>query len=227
MMRANAIRAVGKQEYQNLSAQFKHTTLISNGVHVQLLSKEKKQHPITVLFLSRLHHKKGIIPLVNAWIKSELFQNPNYQLTIAGPDDGELTKLRRILNSLPANANLKYIGAVYGADKIELLENSHLFILPSQSEGFPTAILEAMSYGLIPIVSRGCNFPEIIDNKLAMETNPNETSILNSLNLIQKISQQEMTNLQLLNHEYVMQNYNLQTIAQQQFEFYNELLRRN
>lgn len=223
--KAQVVRAVGAPEAENLKKHFKNVVLIPNGiktVQYQLNKPIKKQ----ILYLSRLHHKKGIVPLVKAWLQSELFKDDNFQLIIAGPDHGELPAIIKLLQKNNNFENITYVGAVYDEKKQDLLRNSHFFILPSQSEGFPTSVLEAMNYGLIPMISKSCNFTEIIENNCAINTGIEIETIKNALNGIKLMDNIEVSKLQTKNMNFVQKNYSLKQIAEKQYNLYEKLLKK-
>ena len=165
--KADLIRAVSTPELANLIIKFpgKRIEFIPNGVKTPYLTIQPTNHsnPRIYLFLSRLHQKKNVVTLAQAWLSSTLNQDPNAQLVIAGPDQGELPGLNEIIHQ---TSNIKYVGSVFGQEKYELFQNSHFFVLPLFSEGLPSSLLEAMAYGLIPIISPGCNLPDVGKYKL-------------------------------------------------------------
>ncbi len=185
LQKADVIRAVSQPEYSRLIKVFGSKVVhIPNGITPTAQPIQKSFNgPVRLLFMARLHHKKGILPLVEAWLKSPLLNDSNYQLDIAGPDDGELSALKPLLAQA---TNVHYQGAVYKAAKERLLLQSHIYILPSFSEGFPSSVLEAMDYGLFPLISRGCNFPEAFENDLVLEVRPDATQIAEVLTEISK-----------------------------------------
>jgi glycosyltransferase involved in cell wall biosynthesis len=225
LAKANVIRAVGSPEFNNLQKMLStKVVLIPNGIPPldQPLS-EKPTSPRHFLFMARLHHKKGLLPMVQAWLKSSLANNNLYLLTIAGPDDGELPALKALLASSGAT-NIQYVGAVYGEDKEVLLQRSHFYLLPSFSEGFPTSLLEAMQYGLIPLMTSGCNFPEALKAELAIAITPEENSILQGLNLAAELSSTDINTWGQKAAAFVNQNYNLNHIAELQYKLYRAML---
>lgn len=225
LAKANVIRAVGSPEFNNLQKMLStKVVLIPNGIPPldQPLS-EKPASPRHFLFMARLHHKKGLLPMVQAWLKSSLANNNLYLLTIAGPDDGELPALKALLASSGAT-NIQYVGAVYGEDKEVLLQRSHFYLLPSFSEGFPTSLLEAMQYGLIPLMTSGCNFPEALKAELAIAITPEENSILQGLNLAAELSSTDINTWGQKAAVFVKQNYNLNHIAELQYKLYRAML---
>jgi glycosyltransferase involved in cell wall biosynthesis len=212
--KAEVIRAVGKPEQFNLSQLTgREILLIPNGVPDTFTQAQKTfNFPRKYLFMSRLHHKKGVIPLMNAWISSSLNQNTAFELIIVGPDDGEGEKLQQILNT-QKKGNIRYIGAVYGEEKKVLLESCHFFILPSQSEGFPTSVVEAMQQGLIPLISKGCNFPEALEAGMALETGTNEKEIIKALEQSIIISESALDDLSSKLRTFVEERYALSVIG--------------
>lgn len=120
--------------------------------------------PRTLLFLARLHPKKGVAELIAAW-RLLLDRAPNvaarWRLTLAGWDDGgSLDDARRQIATLGLADQVDLPGALFGADKHRALAAAHAFILPSRSEGLPLTVLEAWAYGLPVFMTDACNLPE-------------------------------------------------------------------
>jgi glycosyltransferase involved in cell wall biosynthesis len=112
-----------------------------------------------LVFLSRLHPKKGLLDLVAAWSK---VPRDGWTLTIAGPDEGGH---RREVEAAAAHAGvghqITFAGAVEGAAKSALLASADLFALPSYSENFGMAIAEALAAGVPVITTRATPWGEL------------------------------------------------------------------
>jgi glycosyltransferase involved in cell wall biosynthesis len=114
-----------------------------------------------VLFLSRIHYKKGVDLLVKAWANITT-QFPDVHLVIAGPDsEGTQRAAEQMVKEQSIGERVTFTGAVYGDLKASLLGAASLFVLPSHSEGFSVAILESLAAGVPVIITNGCNFPEV------------------------------------------------------------------
>lgn len=214
LQRADIIRAVSKSEGKNLALKLKRKIqVVENGVVVPPFVK-KNDESLNFIFMARLHFKKGIIPLLKAWNK--VMQDTKTSLTIAGPDEGELEKMKPYLQG-----NARYVGPVYGTDKINLLQRSHYYLLPSHSEGFPTSVLEAMSYGLIPMISEGCNFPEVFENKLGYQIEPDEAHITPELLALRDKPFDHV--LSRRNYDFIAENYSEQAISEKLFSLYSAI----
>jgi len=216
LQKVDAIRAVSKQEEVNLKRALKgRVCLIPNGIRKPVWD-EKTDFPVTYLFMARLHHKKGITHLVNAWRRA--MHESTSRLIIAGPDEGELKRIKPFLKG-----NVEYMGGVYGTDKQTLLQKSHYYILPSYSEGFPTSVLEAMSFGLIPVISRGCNFPEVFANNLGYQVEPDASSITKQLAYLKELPFDH--SLSRRNHDFIATHYSEDVIGEKLFDLYTSVLR--
>jgi len=221
--KASLVRAVGAPEFQTLSSYFNKLTLIPNGIASPSYSSKDKKRRV-YLFMGRLHEKKQVTPLVEAWSKSRLKNKEKSQLIIAGPDHGEQKKIHQIIKKEQIQ-NIELVGAIYGEDKFKLLRNSHFFVLPSLSEGFPTSVVEGAGYGLIPIVSEGCNFPELFAAKLGINSGFSINEITEALNESDLIGNKGFTEQSKACHSFIYQNYGLNKIAHQQKELYDKLLK--
>ncbi len=216
--KADIVRAVGSSEKTNLEPLLKRQIcLVENGVSVPEIILPKKNDKVIFLFMARLHFKKGITPLVKAW-NAVMKNNSNAELIIAGPDEGELKLIQPYLSE-----NVTYAGVVYGKEKIGLLQQANYYVLPSLSEGFPVSVLEAMSYGCIPIISEGCNFATVFNEKLGYKIDTEIGSISNGL-------QQAMHNdnydlLSKKNAAFIAMNYSEAKIGEDLWSMYKNLSR--
>ncbi|MEO1104480.1 MAG: glycosyltransferase [Devosia sp.] len=113
----------------------------------------------TLLFLGRIHEKKGLLPLMAAWSKASSGL-PGWQLAIAGWEDGAC-EVRT--EAAGCKGRVVFPGPLYGADKQAALTHASAFVLPSHSEGMPIAVLEAMAHGRPVLMSPACALPEAVD----------------------------------------------------------------
>ena len=151
---ATCLRATSKMEVNTFKKLgFKNKIInIPNSIKipkVKLKFKAKKKKKI--LFLSRVHKKKGIIELLNAW---KYIHNKylDWELVICGYDENGYTdKMKKLSNDLKLN-RVVWKDPVNGKDKEDLFRSSDLFILLSHSENFGLSIAEALSFGL-PVIT--------------------------------------------------------------------------
>jgi glycosyltransferase involved in cell wall biosynthesis len=107
-----------------------------------------------LLFLSRIHPKKGIDQLLKAWKLLE-HRHPTWRLVIAGQGEpkhvSEVTQLARTLSLSSVN----FVGPLYGDHKSQAYSRAELFVLPTHSENFGMVVAEALAHGCPVVVSRG------------------------------------------------------------------------
>lgn len=113
-----------------------------------------------VLFISRLHHKKGLDYLAKAFgIVAD--KDPNVRLVVAGPDGGEQANFERWVREESIADRVHIVGPIYGRDKLAALRDAICFCLPSRQEGFSVAITEAIGCGVPVVISENCHFPQV------------------------------------------------------------------
>lgn len=112
-----------------------------------------------LLFLGRVNWKKGVDRLLAA-----LPEVPEARLVIAGNDeDGYERQLRALADRYGVASRVDFRGPVYGAEKQLLLEQADLFVLPSYSENFGNAVLEALAASLPVVVTKEVGLAESIE----------------------------------------------------------------
>ena len=119
-----------------------------------------------VLFLGRLHEKKGGDLLIEAF--AEVVRDaPSLHLLMAGPDGavGERAQLEALAARLGIASRITWTGMLEGALKWSALRSAEVFVLPSHQENFGIAVVEALSLGVPVIVSDKVNiWREIVDS---------------------------------------------------------------
>lgn len=134
-----------------------------------------------VLFLSRIHYKKGVDILCRAWsVLAKEF--PGAHLVIAGPDfEGTLNRIQALVRKLRLETRVTFTGMLAGEEKWAALAAAELFVLPSHSEGFSVAILEALAMALPVVITPGCNFPEVAQMGCGAVAIPSDRQIEDAL----------------------------------------------
>ena len=177
-----------------------------------------------VLFMSRLNEKKGLDLLLPAF-RDYVRQHPGTVLVLAGPDDGYEATARQFIQDHNLNDAVRLVGMLTGDDKKAALHDADLFTLPSYSEGFSIAVLEAMAAGTPALVSDRVGFGEAIRTHEAaglVELNPDSVRagldrLMGNPSLRQQLSQ-NATNL-------LRTQYDMDIVARQMLRAYEAAIR--
>ncbi len=133
-----------------------------------------------ILFLSRLHYKKGLDYLADAFAKIA-GRFPNMLLVVVGPDGGAEQPFRQQIDRLGLSHRVRLPGPLFGADKWSAIAGASAFCLPSRQEGFSVAILEALACEVPVVISTECHFPEVAEVQAGRVVSLDATEIAQSL----------------------------------------------
>lgn len=110
-----------------------------------------------LLFLSRIHPKKGCDLLISA-IADTFSAHPDYQVVLAGPDQtGWQATLTRQAENLGVSDRITWTGMLTGDVKWGAYRAAEAFILPSHQENFGIVVAEALAVGLPVLITRKVN----------------------------------------------------------------------
>ena len=175
----------------------------------------------SILFLSRLHPKKGIENLMEAWSNLKAHKK-DWKLIIAGEskDGSYLQSLLSLRGDLKLDNDIFFVGPQFHADKDICFRCADAFILPSFSEGLPMAVLEAWSYRLPVIMTTACNIPEGFERKAALPIEPDPASILSALELLFNATDDERRAIGANGYQLVKDKFIWTSIVKQMHEVY-------
>lgn len=135
-----------------------------------------------VLFLSRIHKRKGADLLLEAFNKAKN-ELENIKLVFVGPDEGHLNKLKLRVRDLNIESDVLFPGPRYGRDKLEAYVDADVFVLPSKDryESFGNVVLEALACGTPVIATNNCGVLEWIGDGVGCVVEYDEEQLTNAL----------------------------------------------
>jgi len=136
-----------------------------------------------ILFLGRLHEKKGLDVLVRAFARLH-GTRPDTHLLIVGPDDGYETDVRRMIGEAGIEGSVTLTGSLDGDDRLAAMARADVYALPSYSEGFSVGVLEALAAGLPVVISTFCYFPEVETAGAGLITEPDVEQVGTALSAV-------------------------------------------
>jgi glycosyltransferase involved in cell wall biosynthesis len=177
-----------------------------------------------VLYLGRLHRKKGIDLLCRAWSRVSA-QFPDAVLLVAGPDsEGTLAHLQSMVADAGIAPRVVFAGMLSGPLKWSALAAAEVFVLPSHSEGFSVSVVEAMGMGVPVIITRQCWFPEVAEKSCGWVIEPEVGQIADALAENLRMSPAERAARQANAHTLVDTHYRWEVIGRKMIEVYEWVL---
>ncbi|MGC4036270.1 MAG: glycosyltransferase [Chitinophagaceae bacterium] len=231
LRQADCVHALCKSEYDAIKdfGLTNPVAIIPNGVDLPDTKIEFAHKPYwktdnkkNLLFLSRIHPKKGIENLLEAWSLAKTKED-NWQLIIAGETKAQ--DYYRSLNEMAQNSgvgsSVKFIGGQFGDDKINCLRNADAFILPSFSEGLPIAVLEAWAHRLPVLATEYCNLPEGYERNAALRIDTNPDDIASVLKRLFSMNEEERNTIGENGYQLVKEKFTWQKVADDTMQLYN------
>ncbi|MCW2118500.1 glycosyltransferase [Flavobacterium sp. 7A] len=109
-----------------------------------------------IIFISRIHPKKGIELLLEAWRKLD---TTHWSLEIAGNgDQSYIDELKQSSNDL---LNVHFVGPQYGEKKWEFIKSADIMVLPTHSENFGIVVVEALAVGVPVLTTKGTPWEDL------------------------------------------------------------------
>ncbi len=222
---AACIRATSEMEAENI----RHFGLrnpiavVPNGVDIPLHSGQLKiEKKNQILFLSRMHPKKGVELLLHSW---QRLQNEflDWELVIAGPDEVGYSKQMKELAQKLNLARIVWVGGVYGEQKEILYRQARLFVLPTHSENFGLVIAEALSYGLPVITTKNAPWQGLKNHSCGWWVELDVSEIEGSMRSALSMDRNALVEMGMRGRAWVQNEYGLSSVAERMSAVYNWL----
>jgi glycosyltransferase involved in cell wall biosynthesis len=136
-----------------------------------------------VLYLGRLHERKGLQFLIPAFAQASSVHR-DARLLVVGPDEGMLATAMALTEQHGVTGKVRFTGLLQGEDQRAVLAAATLFVLPAVGEGLSMATLEAMAAGIPVIVTPGCNLPDVEDRGAGLLVARQTEAISAALNVL-------------------------------------------
>ncbi len=220
------LHATAESEMQNLLnlGYNKNVAVIANGIDVSSISmKQEWRKRKTILFLSRIHVKKGINFLIEAIAELKDMMK-GYRVIIAGEgEESYIEHLKRYAIEMGVAEMFDFVGGVYGEEKWHYFQDADLFVLPTHSENFGIVVAEALASGTPVITTKGTPWHELESYNCGWWTEvgkePTKAAILEFLNKDVK----ELRIMGINGRKLIEEKYGSSTIAKKMAELYSWL----
>lgn len=194
-------------------------TIIPNGIDLSEITHTKASYGSKkMVFLSRIHPKKGIEILVEAWRNCD---TTGWTLEIAGNgDDNYIQSLIQMAQDLK---NVNFVGAKYGQEKWNFLRSADVMVLPTHSENFGIVVAEALAMGLPVITTTGTPWQDLENYNCGWWI---DLSILNLKLTLLKVFNTPIVTLESMGSNgknLVKEKYDIKAIGKNMVELYKNI----
>lgn len=223
----HALTSAEAQDYRRFGSK-KPIALIPNGVDAprfispalflnrfqQLAGKH------ILLFLGRIHFKKGLDILVESWAALQK-HFPDAVLVLAGPDsENSRTTVETLISERGITDRILFVGMLDEDLKWSALAAAHCFVLPSYSEGLSVAVLEALSVGVPVIITKQCHLPEVSAHGAGWQIEATQASLEQALRESLEMSSTERNKIGSCGIRLARQRFSWPVVALQMAELY-------
>ena len=185
----------------------------------------RQEGPCRFLLLARMDEWKGIDDLLGACARLHA-DGVAFELALAGPPGtaGDGTALNRKIHHQGLEERVRYIGPVYGAKKLNLLQWADVYIQPSRHEGMPLSLLEALAHGLAIVATRVGAVPEVITDQVqGLLVPPSQPGRLASAMRRLAINPEEQRSMGRAARQLALTRFNIDRFRQNLIELYDDL----
>lgn len=222
LKKAIAIHATCELEKQNIkNLGFKNSiTIIPNGVDLSEVHEVKSKYGSKkIVFLSRIHPKKGIELLLNAW---KQIDTKDWVLEIAG--NGEVQYIERLKKSAKDLKNVSFVGPQFGEAKWDFLRSADIMVLPTYSENFGIVVAEALAVGVPVITTKGTPWEDLNTKNCGWWIELSVPNLKMCLESAMKLSADELKEKGEHGKRLVKEEYDIKAVAQKTLELYQNIM---
>lgn len=227
---ARALHATAPSEAASFAAfRFKVPThIVANGLDIPCeaeLSAARSDAPAarTAIFMSRIHPKKGLPLLLEAW---DRLRPKCWHLRIAGPNEqGHSEEIVSDIVARGLTESVSIIGPCYGEKKRRLLATADLFILPTYSENFGIVVAEALGHETPVLTTRGAPWHALVSERCGWWVEPNVDALTAGLHEALATPSVELRAMGRRGREFVRRSFSWPSVAARMIEVYETTLR--
>ena len=200
--------------------------IVPNGVDIpDFLPRPPRGGAHTLLYLGRIHPKKGLDVLIRAW--SQIAEErPDWRLQIVGPDErGHADELKRLVQHLRA-PRVAIEGPRYGPDKLSTYRSADIFVLPSRAENFGVTVVEALAAEIPVIATKSTPWQALEEQGCGWWIDEGIESLAAALRTSTGLAHQARAQMGAAGRSYVSRTFRWDSIGRDMAGVYEWLLKR-
>lgn len=223
---ADCIQSTAESERDNLMKLGYNTNIKivrlgidADGIELKKSWKKTRQ----ILFLSRVHVKKGINFLIEAAsvLREEL---KGYKILVAGEGDADyVAAMKKMIEERGVQDIVQLTGGVYGDEKWRLFQSSDFFVLPTHSENFGLAIAESLASGTPVITTVGTPWIDLNDTDSGACIEIGTQPLVDILRKFLALSDTELEAMGRNGRKLIEEKYSSRVMAKEMMKVYGSL----
>lgn len=202
--------------------------MIPIGVRIDEFPKQipKKESPLKkILFLSRIHPKKGIENLIDAWRLMDSSLRTNWKIEIVGNGDANyIQSLKEKIVSEKLSAQIEIKPPVFGDEKINLFRDASLFVLPTFCENFGLVIAEALASYTPVITTKGAPWEDLVTYNCGWWINIGVEPLKEVLEQALLTNESKLHQMGQNGRKLIEEKYSMEVVAHQMLKLYTWIL---
>jgi glycosyltransferase involved in cell wall biosynthesis len=175
--------------------------------------------PRTVLYLGRVHPKKGLDRLIDAWARIER-EHPDWRLRIVGPSEGgcgqELEAQARGLSLM----RVSFEDGLYGALKDAAYREADVFVLPTLNENFAMVVGEALAAGTPVISTKGAPWRSLEEHGCGWWVDHGPEPLAAALTEAMSMPREALAEMGARGREWMRRDFSWEYVAAEMTEVY-------
>ena len=209
--------------------------LVENGIDVNPIPlKSSWKLRKKILYVSRIHVKKGIemlidaVGMVNDTLRYDTLALRNtslrntYSIIVAGPgEEAYINELKQRASRLGVGEMFQFVGPVYGEEKWKLYQEADFFVLPTHSENFGYVIAESLACGTPVITTKGTPWGEI-DGRCGLWIERTTEELQRAMLMMLDKSAEELEQMGRAGRKLIEDNYSARKMAAELMTIYQQ-----
>jgi glycosyltransferase involved in cell wall biosynthesis len=220
---AACLHATSEQEYREIRAfgLKQPVTIIPNGIDIPAARAPGPRNVARrrLLYLGRIHPKKGIEALLNAWAGLER-RFPDWELRLVGVGPEPYMASLKALGGKLGLERADFAGPRYGAEKASEYANADLFILPSLNENFGMTVAEALAESVPVVTTTGTPWRGVEDQGCGWWVAPDAVGIETALSHALAANVDHLAEMGRRGRDWMSRDFAWKRIAQEMAEVY-------
>jgi glycosyltransferase involved in cell wall biosynthesis len=227
LLRAACVVATSDEERLNVLSLLRESSVavVPNGWSAPAIQRSTRQRDGArkVLFFSRIHPKKGVELLLEAWGQ---LSPVGWQLELVGPGESRyVAALLEVAKKLGVQTTVRFLAPIYdAAEKNSVIASADLVILPSYSENFGSIVVEALGLGVPVIATTATPWREMAERQAGWWVEPSVPGIVHALRNSIALSDEQRHVMGHHGREWILSEFSWEAVTLRMMKVYEQVL---